>query len=240
MDPDSYFLCGQSEKKFFTCCGFLVLVTMIFILTILGLLTIRKHHIENATSFKMPKSITWVAVVVVVWELIRIVYLMQVFYWRSATECIGQIVQDLPFVFMFLTVVIAHDFMIELYCRLTDKFARGYLHMRKLYTFSTVIILIGLFLFQNANICGATTKLTSTQRKITDRNPLIAIIVISSYFSLPNAYFLVKISEKLKLKIGIEEIERKFKLLAWAVQIELSLYIVGASLYLYQAGKSHW
>ena len=188
----------------------------------------------------MPKSITWVAVVVVVWELIRIVYLMQVFYWRSATECIGQIVQDLPFVFMFLTVVIAHDFMIELYCRLTDKFARGYLHMRKLYTFSTVIILIGLFLFQNANICGATTKLTSTQRKITDRNPLIAIIVISTYFSLPNAYFLVNISEKLKLKIGIEEIERKFKLLAWAVQIELSLYIVGASLYLYQAGKSHW
>ena len=72
-----------------------------------------------------------------------------------------------------------------------------------------------------------------TERKITDRKPLIAIVVISTYFSIPNTYFLIEISKKLKLKIGIEEIENKFKLLAWAIQAELSLYIVGASLYLY-------
>jgi hypothetical protein len=79
-----------------------------------------------------------------------------------------------------------------------------------------------------------------TQRKITDRKPLIAIAVISAYFSIPNTYFLVQIGRKLKLKIGIEEIERKFRLLAWAIQVELFLYIVGASLYLYQAGRKQW
>jgi len=47
---------------------------------------------------------------------------------------------------MFLTVIVAHDFMIELYYRLTDKFEQGYLHARKFYTFTTVIALVGLFL----------------------------------------------------------------------------------------------
>jgi len=86
MDPDSYFLCGQSEKKFFTCCGFLALVALIFVLTIIGLLKIRRHNIDNS-QFKIPKSIAWVVVIVVAWELIRIIYLMQVFYWRSAPDC---------------------------------------------------------------------------------------------------------------------------------------------------------
>lgn len=178
--------------------------------------------------------------IVVVWELVRIVYLMQVFYWRRATECTAQLVQDLPFVCMFLTVVIAHDFMIDLYHRLTDKFSRTHFHMRKLYTFSTVFVLIALFLIQSANICGVSTQFVDTERKITDRKPLIAIIVISTYFSIPNTYFLIEISKKLKLKIGIEEIEKKFRLLAWAIQGELTLYIVGASLYLYQANKTQW
>jgi hypothetical protein len=63
-------------------------------------------------------------------------------------------------------------------------------------------------------------------------------VIISTYFTIPNTYFLIEISKKLKLKIGIEEIEQKFKLLAWAIQAELTLYMVGASLYLYQANKT--
>ena len=155
-NPDSQFLCGQSEKKFYTCCGFLVLVSLVFVLTILGLLHIRKNNADES-SFKMPKSLAWVAGVVVFWELIRIVYLMQIFYWQTASDCTASLVQDLPFVFMFLTVVIAHDFMIDLYCKLTDRFSVHYQRLRKMYTFSTVMLLVGLFLVQNANVCEATT-----------------------------------------------------------------------------------
>jgi hypothetical protein len=64
------------------------------------------------------------------------------------------VVQDLPFVCMFLTVVIAHDFMIDLYHRLSNNFGPVYYHLRKIYTFSTIIVLFGLFLIQNANVCG--------------------------------------------------------------------------------------
>ena len=64
------------------------------------------------------------------------------------------------------------------------------------------------------------------------------IVLISSYFSIPNTYFLFEISSKLKLKIGIDEVELKFRLLAWTIQAELILYTVGASLYLYQAKKT--
>lgn len=74
------------------------------------------------------------------------------------------------------------------------------------------------------------------QRKITDRKSLIAIIAISFYFSIPNSYLLFRIGFLLKHRIGIEEIERKFKLLGWAIQFELFLYMSGAALYLYQTG----
>jgi hypothetical protein len=63
-------------------------------------------------------------------------------------------------------------------------------------------------------------------------------VLISSYFSIPNTYFLFEISRKLKLKIAIDEVELKFRLLAWTIQAELILYTVGASLYLYQAKKT--
>jgi len=45
MDPDSYFLCGQSEKKFLTCCGFLAITTLVFILTAVGLVKIWKYSL---------------------------------------------------------------------------------------------------------------------------------------------------------------------------------------------------
>lgn len=92
--------------------------------------------------------------IVIFWELVRIAYLMQVFYWSKASECTAQIVQDLPFVCMFLTVVTAHDFMIDLYFRLSDRFGRVYYHLRKIYTLSTIIVLFGLFLIQNSYVCG--------------------------------------------------------------------------------------
>jgi len=63
-------------------------------------------------------------------------------------------------------------------------------------------------------------------------------VFISFYFSIPNTYFLFEISRKLKLKIAIEEIENKFKVLAWTIQGELILYMVGAALFLHQVKES--
>ena len=69
----------------------------------------------------LPNGVRIVVIFYIIWEILRVRELSQIFFWKEATnkfsnkgKCLANFIQGIPSLIMCMTVIVTQDFMISL------------------------------------------------------------------------------------------------------------------------------